>query len=92
MRCGIFSDFGLTVFNSPFVDAGFSIMDVTIKIGAVVGKIHDLTNGRTGAFWYNAVQHAFAFCHPRSWKTHLNLTLLRLINFTMFVCKKRRLK
>jgi hypothetical protein len=45
-------------------------VDVTVEKLAMIGIEHDLANGRTGAFRHHAIDHAFAFRHPGSGKTH----------------------
>jgi hypothetical protein len=48
-------------------------MNVAIEELSMVRKVHDLPDGRAGAFRHHPVDDAFAFGHPGSWKTHAKL-------------------
>src|SRR6056300_1150585 len=54
----------------PFVQSMGGIVNVPIKELSMIGIIQDLTDGRAGAFWHHAINHAFAFGHPGSRKSH----------------------
>ncbi len=60
----------LAVFLCPFVHLVLGVMDVAIKELSMVGIEHDLPDGRARAFWHDAINDAFAFCHPCSGKPH----------------------
>ena len=54
----------------PFVQTFGRVVNITVEKRAVVGKIHDLANRRTGAFRHHTIDNAFALRHPCSRKTH----------------------
>ena len=60
----------LAFVHRPFVHTTRRIVDIPIKKGAVIGVIHDLTDGRAGAFRDDPIDHTFAFGHPSAGKTH----------------------
>jgi hypothetical protein len=72
VRLHIGLDQRLARVEGPFVHAALGVVDVAVEERAVVAVIHDLADGRAGAFRHHAVDHAFARCHPGAGKTHVS--------------------
>ena len=67
----VVGDQRLAVLDGPFMHTPGGIMNVAIEKFAMIGIIHDLSDGRTGAFGDDAIDDAFAFGHPGSGKAHI---------------------
>jgi hypothetical protein len=85
----------LAAVEGPFVHAVLGVVDVAVEERAVVGVVHDLADGRAGAFRHHAVDHAFARRHPGSGKAHCRrLDLSRFLSARIvhgvFCIKKQR--
>lgn len=70
-------------------------MYIALKKRPMIGIIHDLSNGRTGAFRNNAVHHAFTLGHPSAGKAHIfivsnSVPEQKYAVLTYFCIKKQR--